>query len=251
MNFENLKEILKKSFGKEKDNRTHAIAMLAIYGIIFTIVIVMIRISGVNKNETNTSYSDKENITTPSNTNSDYNTNNDSASDKDDNTNYSYSYTIYYNDEKEIYLGNKNGNKERFTLMRDNTITEYAIIGDNYLILDNGTYHITKRPSNFLKYCSIDTILLVIENEISTTNANTIKYNISNSDLSRHFKDSITNDNNRTNLITLTFENDDLKSIDLDLSNYLTSVKNEETSLNIHMEYVDVGTTEDFEIKIS
>ena len=34
------------------------------------------------------------------------------------------------------------------------------------LILDNGTYHITKRPSNFLKYCSIDTILLVIENEI-------------------------------------------------------------------------------------
>ena len=48
MKKEEVKEILKKCFGKEKDDRYHAIAMLTIYGIFILILVLVIRLGGTN-----------------------------------------------------------------------------------------------------------------------------------------------------------------------------------------------------------
>ena len=50
MDIKKLKEVLKKSFGKEKDTRLHAIVMLCIYFIFMLVLVLMIRI-GNNDSE--------------------------------------------------------------------------------------------------------------------------------------------------------------------------------------------------------
>ena len=252
MNNKGWKEILKKSFGKEKDDRYHAIAMLTIYGIFFLILIFIIRIGGssIPSNSLNNSNS----TSTPSPTempSSDTNIEENNQNIIENDINYSYSYTITYNGISEVYLGKKIDSKEKFTLIKEGITTEYAILNDNYLILENGVYHITENPSKYFKYCDVEKILLLTENEISVESDNTIKYNISNSNLANMFKDNISIDNNKTNLIKMHIIDSNLKSIDLDFSNYLSSIDNENVTLTIHMEFVDVGKTDDFEIKVS
>lgn len=253
MNNKEWKEILKKCFGKEKDDRYHAIAMLVIYGIFMIILIAVIRIGG---SSTTNSSLNQNNNTTPSPTitptppvdNSEEDSN---PSINMNDINYSYSYTISYNGVTEVYLGKKIDEKEKFTLIKNGTTTDYAILNDNYLILENGTYHITENPSKFFKYCDVEKILLLIENEIPTENNESIKYSISNQSLVTTFKESLTINNEQTNLIQLHVSGETLKSVDLDFSNYILSLEGIDASLTIHMEFADIGTTEDFEIKVS
>lgn len=247
-------EILKKCFGKEKDDRYHAIAMLAIYGFFILILVVLIRVGG-NNNSTNLNENNNASTTpsvVPSQTPStDTNIEDADQSDIINDINYSYSYTITYNGVSEVYLGKKIDEKEKFTLVKDGMTTEYAILNDNYLILENGVYHITENPSKFFKYCDMEKILSLVENEIPTENSGIIKYTISNQSLASSFKDTISIDNNQNNSIQLHVVENTLKSVDLDFSNYFSSIIGESVTLTIHMEFVDIGTTEDFEIKIS
>lgn len=246
------KEILKKCFGKGKDDRYHAIAMLAIYGIFFLILIVIIRIGGssIPSNSLNNSNS----ISTPNPTEkplTDTNIEENNQNIIENDINYSYSYTITYNGISEVYLGKKIDSKEKFTLIKEGITTEYAILNDNYLILENGVYHITENPSKYFKYCDVEKILMLVENEISTENNGLVKYSVSNQKLASNYNDSLTIDNEQTNSVQLHIIENNLKSIDLDLSNYLSSINNENATLTIHMEFVDVGKTDDFEIKVS
>ena len=55
MKKEDWKALLKKCFGKEKDDRLHAIAMLIIWGIFIAIVILMIRLSPSRETSSNNS----------------------------------------------------------------------------------------------------------------------------------------------------------------------------------------------------
>ena len=243
------KELLKKSFGKNKNDKYHAIAMLIIYGIFSLILVLLIRIG--NSNNQNT-----PNITTsptPSSTsnikNNDNEENNHAINSED--INYSYSYTITYNGITEVYLGKKIDTKEKFTLIKNGITTDYAILNDNYLILENGVYHITNAPNNVFKYCDISTILAVVDNEIPTVNNNVTKYQVTNKSLSINYKDKLLNDNELKNSINITMVDNILKSVDVDLSNYISSIEEKNSTLTIHMEFVDIGTTQDFDIKIS
>ena len=254
MKSNDFKEILKKCFGKEKDEKYHAVAMLAVYGIFILVLIIMIRLGGEstnNEKNNNIQTETQTPIVTPTNTpNSDIDTELDTGVGGND-INYSYSYTITYNGITEVYLGKKLDSKEKFTLIKDGITNDYAILNDNYLILQNGSYHITENPSKFFKYCDVEKFLLLVENEISTENQNNIKYNITNSKIASYFKDNISINNELTNLITFTMENNILKGVDLNLNNYISSIEGSNSTLTIHMEFVDIGTTEDFEIKIS
>lgn len=242
------KDFFKKCFGKEKDDRYHAIMMLTIYGLFFMILIIMVRLGGSNTNNEYNSINPTPNpIPTPVEEIGDNQEHNINEND----INYSYSYTITHDGISEVYLGKKIDNKEKFTLIRDGITTEYAILNDNYLILENGSYHITENPSKYFKYCDVEKILMLVENEIETSSENEAKYNLSNSSLASYFKDTIITNNEKTNMITLTSINDILKNIDMDFSNYITSIEGEVSSLIIHMEFVDVGKTDDFEIKVS
>lgn len=247
-------EILKKCFGKQKDDRYHAIAMLIIYGVFVFAVVVMIRVGGSsvsnvnqNNNDSNSNSNPTSSIPTPSSI-PDIDSN---PSMNENDINYSYSYSISYNGVSEVYLGKKVNDKEKFTLVKNGATTDYAILNDNYLILENGIYHITENPNRFFKYCDIEKILLLVENEIPTQNNNIMKYNLSNQVLATSFKDNISVDNEQNNSIQLHLSGETLKSVDLDFSNYISSIEGVESTLIIHMEFVDIGTTEDFEISIS
>lgn len=246
-------EILKKCFGKEKDDRYHAIAMLIIYGIFLLIIVLMIRVGGtIPNNDDNTN---RENAATPTPTSTPEQSENNNEEEHNNinvnDINYSYLYTITYNGVSEIYSGQKIDDKEKFTIIKDGINKNYAILGDNYLILENDIYHITENPSNFFKYCDAEKVLTMIENITPIKNNNTMSYSISNSSLLHSFNDKITLDNNQTNTIILTLSNDSLESINLDLSNYISSVEGNSSTLIIKMEFVNVGTTKDFEIKTS
>ena len=247
-------EILKKCFGKEKDDRYHAIAMLAIYGIFILILVLVIRVGGDGASNSLNTNNNIESTTTNSSTSSpsvDDNIEDDVQNTSGNDINYSYSYTISYNGISEVYLGKKLDNKEKFTLIKDGITTDYAILNDNYLILENGSYHITENPSKFFKYCDIEKILILVENEIPTENNGTIKYSVSNQSLASSFNDSLTIDNEQSNLIQLYISDDTLKNVDLNFSNYLTAIEGTNVNLTIHMEFADVGTTEDFNINLS
>lgn len=249
------KEILKKCFGKEKDTRYHAIAMLAIYGIFMIVLIVMIRIGGttasnsLNNNDTSNVPSDST-VTEDSSDNSQENNGQNNTVGSD--VNYSYSYTVSYNGISEVYLGKKLDDKEKFTLIKDGITTNYGILNDNYLILqDDGNYHISESPSKFFKYCDVDRIIALIENQIPTENGSTIKYSVSNKDLKSIYKDEISIDNEQSNLIQMHTVDGVLKGMDIDFSNYYSSIQGTTVTLTIHMEFADVGTTEDFELNIA
>lgn len=248
---EDLKEILKKCFGKEKDNRYHAIAMLIIYGIFMLILIVTIRLGSNNTTETDkkdeflssTPLVTSNPTNTPSSDNDTFNSN--------ENINYSYSYTVSYNGSNEVFLGKRVGNKEKITYIKDNVINNYAILNDNYLILENGTYHITNNFSSLFKYCDISEILSLVDDEIPTENGGIISYQVSNTKLAISFKDKITVNNELNNNIIITTTNNQLKAVDLDLTNYISSKEGITNTLTIHMEFVDIGTTDDFDVSIN
>lgn len=247
------KEILKKCFGKEKDDRYHAVAMLAIYGIFILILIVLIRIGGNNSTQLheNSPSTSSPTSTATSSPSSDIPEENPSSNIGENDINYSYSYTVSYNGISEVYLGKRIDDKEKFTLVKDGITIDYAILSDNYLILENGTYHITENPSRFLKYCDIEDILVLVENEIPTENNGVIKYTVSNKNLATTYKDDLSIDNEQLNSIQLYTSGEILKSADLDFSNYISSIQGTSVTLTIHMEFADIGTTEDFEIKVS
>lgn len=234
-------ELFQKCFGKKKDTRYHAITMLAIYGILLLIIMIVVRIGG-----SSTSNVQENSNPTPSPIVED----DSHQTTNQEKINYSYSYMITDNGKNEIYLGKKVGDKQKFTFIKDNSTVDYAVIKNNYFILENGTYQITENPSKFLKYCDREKIKLLVADEIPTENNHTISYSVSNQVIALFFEEVLEQDFEKTNFIQIHTVNDEVKTIDIDLSNYLSSLEKVDRTLTIHMEFVDIGTTEDFEISL-
>lgn len=220
------KEIMKKCFGKEKDDRWHAVAMLALYGIFFLVSFTILSIgSGTSNNTSPTPTATPDNIT---------------------NINYSYSYTINYDNVLEMYLGKKYNDKEKFTLTKDGISSEYAVLNDKLLKLNSGKYEETNSVNNYYRYCDREKILNIIK-DIEPVSENV--YNVSNVYFSSTFGDTLGEDNEIPVVITVSKDNDEIKSISMDLDNYLNALGIEH-SLKINMFFTDIGTTNDFEINI-
>ena len=96
-----------------------------------------------------------------------------------------------------------------------------------------------------------DKIKHVETNEIPTENGNSVMYKLSNATLASTFKDTLTLDNKQLNSISMVINNNNLKSVTLDLSNYISSITGTTHTLTINMEYANIGTTENFDIKIN
>lgn len=247
MDTKKLKEILKKSFGKEKDTRLHAIVMLCIYAIFMAVLVIVIRVGGSNTNLEN-----NDNTSTDTNINNEIKEELDQNSEENSDINYTYSYLIEYDGIKENYIGSRINNKQKFTYMKDNNTFEYAIIGNNYLILKDGIYHITDKLDSYFKYCDAEKILEIVDTYHNEGSEEENKYNVNTMDIASKFNDSLTNYcGANTNLISLKIENDNLKEVNMNLDNYISCIEGNNHSLNIKMEFASIGTTEDFEIKMN
>ena len=246
----NWKEIWKKCFGKEKDERAHAFAMLAIYGIFIIVLVIMVRIGGTSTEDKTPT---KTPSVTPSATTSPTTTPNQNQVESFE-INYSYIYTIQNNDQKEVFTGKKIDDKEIFTMINGNGSESYAKLSDNYLKKENGEYHLIDMPSKNLIYADVEKIISLTEQGTLTKNNNIYNYQVPTNEIIKMYNSdsTIVVDNNLMDTIIMTVENDTLKSIDINFNNYQTIINNNIPSiLKIKMEFNNVGTTENFDVTIS
>lgn len=247
MDKKDFKELMKKCFGKEKNDRYHAVAMLAIYGVFMLFAIIFVR--SIPSNPENVNNTNNQSQTTNNNTKGNDNQKLDDINDIDieNDINYSYSYTITFNDETETFLGKKIDTKEKITYIKDNNSTEYAILNDNFLMLKDDKYEIGSNPSRFFKYCDINKLISMTENLQNTD----YEYQVTNKQIETEFKDILPSNTGNNNTIKFIIENDILTNIEMDLSNYINSLDSKQgETLLIKIKVTDVGTTEDFDINI-
>lgn len=259
MNKKEFKELYNKCFGKNKDDRYHAIAMLSIYGVFILILVIMIRLSPIATSDDKTNKDnnqDKTPITDKNNNSTDNNSTDDNSSQSDDiqssDVNYSYVYTIDNSGIKEVVTGKKVDDKEIFTLITSSGSKDYARLSNNYLEKVEGNYHLIDSPSNNLIYTEINTIISLTECGILTKNDNVYTYVIPTTETLKAFNNVAEVSSDLTDTIVVTTENNLIKSININFNNYRTAINNNNpTNLNISMEFNNLGTTKDFDITVS
>ena len=248
-----LKNFLKRSFGKEKEDRAHAVTMLIIYSVflIFTIAVIRMMPAKDTKNKENNNSNSQVNQHNDT-IKSDYESTKSSTKNNKESfdINYSYSYTITFDGKKEVYLGKKIDDKEKFSYIKDNVTTEYAILNGNCLILENGTYHLTDSLNTYFRYCGIEKIISLLEDQEYVEEGNKYIFSFETIKLFSVFGDTLKSGNNGLNRIELEFNESGIRGINLNLDNYISGVLGEAHTLNIKMEFANIGTTEDFAIKV-
>lgn len=240
----NFKEILKKCFGKQKDEKYHAVAMLAIYGIFVFILILAVRINAgsiIDDTDDNTNSDIQAPITTVSPTQTPEQETNLTSINS-----YTYTSTITYNGISEVFIGKRYANKQKFSYIKDSNITEYGLVNNEYFKQENGIYTQSSSPSRHFKYCDVNKIFTLIQNKTPIEN----KYQLSNKEMITTYDDMISIDTEQPNTITINKENSTIKSIDLDYSNYISSLEGTSLTLIIHIELSDINNTSDFEINV-
>ena len=258
MKKEDWQALLKKCFGKEKDERLHAIAMLIIWGIFILILVIMIRLSPTPDEQTTTPNDNKDNQNQVENPTPDIGNNNDNNTSNDPTesfeVNFSYIYTVTNNGVQEVVTGKKIDEKEIFTIITKEGSNSYAKLSNNYLQKENGEYHIVESPSPNLIYCDLEDISYLTEIGTLTTQGNVYTYQVPVIQIVKIYNptfDTTSIDSNLKDTITLTTENGTLKTIKANYNNYLTTVSGELSTLTIEMEFSQVGTREDFEVTVS
>ena len=242
MKKEDLLDILKRFFGKEKDERLHAIVMLIIFAIFITGLVVFVRVTPVSEEAKNTTPPNNSPTPRPPNTG------NNTAPNEFE-INYSYVYTITYNDERKVITGKKVDDKEIFTIIDKDGSRDFAILSGNYLRRESGNYHLTEVPSKHLKYTKVDELLDLLG---SSSDGKTYLIPVTRliEFYSPDFKTkTILNDLNDS--IILTVIDNTLRGMKIDFSNYLSLINEVKTTFIIEMEFSNVGTTEDFSITLS
>lgn len=257
----NLKDLLKKCFGKDKDDKYHAAGMLIIYGIFIAILVIFIRTSPSNTNNE----VKKENSNNNANSNSQIklDENGKSSSGSNDNdkktttaekfdVNYSYIFTINTNGVKEIFTGKKLDEKEIFTYINSKGSIDYAKLSDNYLLKENGEYHIVDMPSVSLMYTDMDKISSLSENGQLIRNDNIYTFTVKTNDVVKSFNpdSKILVSDELTDTIIITTENEMIKTINMSLNNYYSVLYGSGT-LDVKVELNNIGTTENFDVTIS
>lgn len=240
MNKKEWKELRKKCFGKNKDERYHGMAMLMIYGIFLLVIVVVIRVGGKSKNYEET----LPGIITPSPSSMIEN-----PTKVETQNNYSYSYTVTSNGQSEVYLGKRVEDKEKFTAIMNGISIYYAILSGDYFIWENDTYHMIDTPNLYFKYCNLDKVLELVNNAIPTENGNIIKYTIDNQTLANIFQEDIQNVEGR-NTIQIWKDKEQIKTITLNFTNYFSARNQVETTWTAELSYTDIGLTEDLDFSI-
>lgn len=220
MNKMTFKDVMKKCFGKEKNDRWHAVAMLLLYGVFFLLSFIIISIGMPSKNE------DKK------------------WEELVEIVNYSYTYTINYGDSVDVYFGKKYGNKEKFTLVKNGENTEYTILDG---ILYDSNNEKVEQLNNYFKYLDKDSLLRLVNYDLCTKDNNTYTCNIDSKKVAEVFKDNFISDVDILSTFIIVKDKDDVKSIKIDFNNYISTLEGEPNTLTINMNYTDIGTTKDFE----
>lgn len=256
MDKEEWKTILKKCFGREKDERWHSIAMLIIFFIVILILTVFIRTSPTIEETNNPVPSPTSQIENPSPPEEvqDLQKELEANSLGNYSINYSYLASFEENGKKELITGRRLDDKEIFTLVTEEGSNDYAKLSGNYLIKKEETYQLTDSPSEHLIYTDISTLGDMLEAELPEIQGNQYTYIVPNQTLIENYyadKEDINTDiTPGNNTIVLTITDGVIQTIDLDFSSLHTELKKEPTTFHAKIELNAIGETEDFTIKL-
>ncbi len=254
MKKEDWKNLWNQCFGKEKNERAHAVAMLIIMGTLIGILILAIRMTPLPEEGIDSSPQSTANAEHPqlSDETQELQTELEANSNGNYEINYSYLCTFTENDQKQMITGKRLDEKEIFSIVDANGSQSYARLSKNYLKNEEGVYHLVEQPSEFLRYIDISTLANILEEEASTIDNNQYTYTLNNSILlENYYQDKkFVDTQGGTNTVILTVENGVIQRFDIDFSSLHTLLKGEPTTFYATIELQDIGSTEDFTIPL-
>ncbi|MBR4672726.1 MAG: hypothetical protein IKO78_05995 [Bacilli bacterium] len=237
----------KKKFNIDlSDKKQRARAILVAYGIVFIILIIVIRTSGIAKNVSN-------NRTNQNNTNTNSTTNTTLTEQNGDfafvnNNNYEFIVTLKYNKNEFVSKCKRYGDK--YEVIYSYNGIDYKYIGtlDNIHVINSTTneYIQAELPYLVVNYYDIKVLEEIINNSTLVDD----KYQITNENLAKIGNSSSKKNKEALNYITLTKKNNKIVGVELDMTNMIKSMSNISTATTVNIEYSNFGLVEDFNIEI-
>lgn len=208
-----------------------AIVILAVYFIVFALLIFSIRLSTPNRDKRKDDEKPVEVF---------------EGFEKIVANNFNYEYNIKIDEDEYLYTGKKYDKKEKFILKTNNEELEYYIEDNIALRKENEKYVLVDRPTYIFDY--FDTALLnqiLLKAALNTKESNS--YKISNNKLDKILEEGKNSETNDFNYITVFYQNKTITKIVLDFTNYSLYLGNLNASVIITLEYKDFNLVEDFE----
>lgn len=207
-----------------------SILILVFYAILFTIVIISIRMP--SEEVTNAS----PDVVTKL-----------KGYELIDNKNFSYKYTVMVDENTYIFEGNKYGDEELLTLTKDDEQKKYYFNDDKIYVLENNVYRsIINKPIIVFDFFNTDIIdQLIIRSVLIDENAN--RYKIDNQSLYDVLNDTSERVDSGENYITLGYRNSNITKIVFEIDNYSRLVGDFYKKVVICLEYYDFNLIEKFE----
>ncbi|MBQ7136797.1 MAG: hypothetical protein IJO43_02315 [Bacilli bacterium] len=205
-----------------------SIMILALYAILFAVLIVIIR-NPVNVVSGGGSIKSKVD-----------------GYELIDNKNFGYKYTVTLDEDTYVYEGQKYNNKDLFTLSKGEESVSYYIEGDKFYKEEDGVYKsIIDKPIIVFDYFNTNILdQLIIRSVLIDEKAN--KYKIDNQSLYDVLNEDSSKVESGENYITLGYRNSNITKIEFELGNYARLVGDNYDKVIISLEYYDFNLIEDF-----
>ena len=154
------------------------------------------------------------------------------------NKNFRFEYILEIDNIKTIYRGENNKNKAHFIYKSTKEESEYYLIEDIFLKYHNKNYILTNNPSLYFNFFDIEKIKAII----SKLNNNSI----SNKDLYYIEKSELLGDN-RLNKVDIIKENNIIKQVKIDLTNFANLYKSN-SKVTLILNYSDYNKINEINI---
>ena len=230
------------------DNKYRSRLILAIYIIIFVILIIFLRLNIKNTDN----YSESNNEVLNNEIVDNDNEENENLYIKSlfsyiDLNNYNFEFKIYYNDNIYVSSGKRFNRKYDFNLTDGSSTVNYLVSGELVKIKQNESYTVSMLPYFYINHFDNEILkeILASSRQISENS-----YEITNGILSS-FVDSnynlIVGDDELLNTIELDIKNNIIVGINMDFTN-LFNHYDEVSLLKISLNYSDFGLVDDFDV---
>lgn len=247
------------------DRKYRSRLILAIYGILFIILIVVVRTTG-NDNVSNNVNNNIENETIENNEENvvDNEVEEDTDIEKEESeiekqfsyilmNNYDFEFTLYYNDTVYVSNGKRYERKYDFVFGNEESTLKYLVSGNIVkakIVSDEETeYSNIILPYFYINYFDGNKVKTIIEN---ATMIEDNVYEISNEDLYKFVEKEYQKEmefSEGTNKIYLTLKNNIVTEVEFDITNLVKNVEKENVkSTKITLKYNNFGLIDDFEV---
>ncbi len=229
------------------DKKYRARLILTIYGILFIILIIFLRINISNKNYGESNNEILNNEIVDNNNEENENSYIESLFSYIDLNNYNFEFKIYYNDNIYISSGKRFNRKYDFSLTDGNNIVNYLASGELVKIKQEDSYINSILPYFYINHFDNDVLKAILA---SSRQVSENSYEITNGILSSFVDSSynlIVGDDELLNTIELEVKNNIIVGINMDFTNLFNDY-DEVSSLKIALNYSDFGLIDDFDI---